>query len=367
MKASNLMMPGNPRYQPRILRPYFGYDNNYSFVAMVQLAAMEVLAELDYIPASDYEQLTNGIKSKILAITTTDVDERERNVTHHDIRALIQLIQEILPQPLQRWIHLLLTSYDPLDTSRILQYKQAHLNVVKPKVQELIGILIAKIEEFSETVQIGRTHGQHAIPITVGFWLATILDRVICNAVTADAFEKNLVGKISGAVGAYNAQAAMGVLGKCEEKFGVSFERMVLSKLDLRPARISTQILPPEPLAYYLFSMHMLSMSLSQLGRDCRHLMRTEIGEIVEPFEATQVGSSTMAHKRNPFRFEGDEGAGVKSKHAFGKVLDNMISEHQRDLVGSALVRDFPEIVVLLVYQLDSIFFEERRKVKNAF
>jgi adenylosuccinate lyase len=249
-------------------------------------------------------------------------------------------------------VHVPLTSYDALDTARALQFSRAHQNVIRPLTVELISRIAEKAKLYEDMVQIGRTHGQHALPITVGFWLATILSRIITNAQEANRFALCLRGKISGAVGAYNAQVGLGITKLCGEK---SFEERVLKKLDLEPGLISTQILPPEPLAYYLFSLTMLSQSLGQLGRDCRNLMRTEIGEVCEPWSSGQVGSSTMAHKRNPLFFENTEGTGIKNISELLNVLLTLTSEHQRDLVGSSVARDFPTIVVNLTNQLNTL------------
>ncbi len=280
------------------------------------------------------------------------MDETERKVTKHDVRAWIRLAQAEAPGDLHRWIHILLTSYDPLDSARTLMFVRAHHLVVAPLIKKLITELAHKIDEYCKTLQIGRTHGQHALPITVGFWLATILSRIIYNANKMNLHAGELVGKISGAVGAYNAQVGLGVTQKCGSK---TFEERVLEKVGLKPALISTQILPPEPLAYYLFSCTLQSASLAQFGRDCRNLMRSEIGEIGEPYEQGQVGSSTMAHKRNPITFENIEGMFIRTKNEFGKVMDTLISEHQRDLVASCVYRDFPIILVNLVQQLSSL------------
>ncbi|MEK7639102.1 MAG: lyase family protein, partial [Patescibacteria group bacterium] len=179
--------------------------------------------------------------------------------------------------------------------------------------------------------------------------------RILTNIQSANSAAEKLVGKISGAVGVYNAQVGLGIAARCGDK---TFEERVLEKLGLKAAPISTQILPPEPLADYLFSYIKLSAALGQFGRDGRHLMRTEIGELGEPFEKGQVGSSTMAHKRNPINFENLEGTWIKSQVEFGKVLATMVSEHQRDLVGSSIARDFPTIVVNLVSQLNTLLRE---------
>jgi adenylosuccinate lyase len=275
----------------------------------------------------------------------------ERNVTKHDIRAWVRIAQNKVDPKLRRWIHVPLTSYDALDTARSLQFIQAH-EVVRRLTGEIIEGFVEKIRSFAFQPQIGRTHGQHALPITVGFWLATVLSRILTNIQSGNSAAEKLVGKISGAVGVYNAQVGLGITARCGNK---TFEERVLEKLGLKPAPISTQILPPEPLADYLFSCVKLSATFGQFGRDGQNLMRTEIGELGEPFEKGQVGSSTMAHKRNPINFENLEGTWSKTRNEFGKVLDTMISEHQRNLVGSSIARDFPTIVVNLVNQLNTL------------
>ncbi len=354
----NLSLPGNPRYQPRDLQPHFGYDNLFQAVAEVEIATIRTLAEIGIIPEADIALLTPEIEQQLLSITTTEVDDVERNVTKHDIRAWVRIAQGKVDPKLRRWIHVPLTSYDALDTARALQFVRGH-EVVKRLTDKVIGHFVEQVNMFAAHPQIGRTHGQHALPITVGFWFATILSRILTNIQSANDAAKKLVGKISGAVGVYNAQVGLGIAARCGDK---TFEERVLEKLGLKPAPISTQILPPEPLADYLFACVKLSASLGQFGLDCRQLMRTEIGELCEPFEKGQVGSSTMAHKRNPINFEGLEGGWKKNKIEFGKILECMTSEHQRDLVGSSIVRDFPTIVVNLVNQLNTLLREANGK-----
>jgi adenylosuccinate lyase len=347
----NIALPGNPRYQPKDLVEIFGYDNLARTLVEVELAALDTLAEAGVIKAEDYALLTPGIRQKILTITTTEMDKIEREITKHDIRALVRLMQELLPEPLRRWVHVPLTSYDVLDTARAVQFARAHTQVVQAKVAQVVVALRDQARHNAEQVQIGRTHGQHALPVTVGFWFATILSRVLYNAAEMDRYAAGLVGKISGAVGAYNAQVGLGIEGRLD----APFETKVLQRLGLEPAPISTQILPPEPLAYYLFSTLSMSATFGQFGRDGRHLMRSEIAELTEPFDKGQVGSSTMAHKRNPINFENLEGTYQKNMAEFLKVQMSMISEHQRDLVGSCVSRDFPTIIVNTVSQLDTL------------
>lgn len=352
----NLTLPGNPRNQPKGLVPYFGYDNLYAGLARVEVATMQTLGEIGVIPAADMAFLTPELIERLIAIPTTEVDKVEREDTKHDVRAWVRLAQSILPPQIGRWLHMPLTSYDPLDTGRILHYYEAYKNVLKPSLAKVIGIFIELVRQYSNTLQIGRTHGQHALPITVGFWLATILDRLVRNAWQLDEAADELVGKISGAVGAYNAQVGLGFTKAfAGNTDGNTFEDAVLDKLNLNAAPISTQILPPEPLANFLYTCTLLSASFGQFGRDSRNLMRSEIAEVQEEYEAGQVGSSTMAHKRNPVTFEQLEGMWLRTKNEFGKVLDVLLSEHQRDLVGSSVMRDFPIILVNLQCQMDNL------------
>jgi adenylosuccinate lyase len=357
MENLNTMLPGNSRYQPKQLVPVFGYDNLYKKVAQVEIATLETLGEMKIIPPKDFKKLTREVKQKLLCIKTSEVDIAEREITHHDIRAWVRCAQKILDKDIAQWLHIPLTSYDALDTARILQFREAYEISIKPSLSRVVDIFSNLVKENSGKIQIGRTHGQHALPITVGFWLATILNRIVYSWEQIDRFSGELTGKISGAVGAHNAQLGLGFT----LKDGKTFEEKVLKKLNLQPAPISTQILPPEPLGYFLFSCISLSASLGQFGRDARHLMRSEIGEMVESFEKGQVGSSTMAHKRNPINFENLEGMWLRTKNEFGKVLDTLISEHQRDLVGSSIARDYPIILINLQQQLNTLLKENKK------
>ncbi len=352
MPERNLILPGTLRYQPKEQKEFFGYDNLYWGLAKVEVATMEVLNEIGVIPQAEFETLTPELIEMLEKIPTTQVDIEERQITHHDVRAWVHLAQQLMQEKLRRWVHVPLTSYDPLDTGRIWQFRESYFKGLRPTLKELIGLYIRMIRKFAGQLQIGRTHGQHALPITIGFWLATILNRILTNFFWMEQHAQSLTGKLSGAVGAYNAQVGLGFENLCGTE---TFERRVLAKLGLKEARISTQILQPEPLGYYLFSATMLSASLGQFGRDCRQLMRTEIGEISESFEEGQVGSSTMAQKRNPIWSENTEGMWLRTKNEFGKVLDTLISEHQRDLVGSCVARDYPLIVINLQQQIDTL------------
>ena len=359
LHSCSTMMPGHPRYQPKTLEHIFAYEHLYNDAARVELAVLRTLGDIGVIPKKDIQLLTPAVEASVLkAVTASRVEHIERTVTKHDVRALVHIIQDALPTPLRRWVHIPLTSNDVLSTAQALQFARAH-EALRPLIHESIRTLALLVRTHAHTTQVGRTHGQHALPITVGFWFATLLNRFVANAERMERASELLRGKISGAVGAYNAQVALGIDAIARKKTtggkSYSFEERALTHLGLTPAPISTQLTPPEPVAEYLFASVLLSATCGQLGRDARHLMRTEVGEIREEFAKGQVGSSTMAHKRNPITFENLEGMWLRTKNEFGKVLDTLISEHQRDLVGSSVVRDFPIISINLAQQLETL------------
>lgn len=345
-------MPGNPRYQPKELVPFFGYDNQYAGLARVEIANLEVLGEIGVVEKNVIDQLTPKLKQDLIQITATEVDEEEKTVTNHDVRAWVHIAQNKMPDDLGRWVHIPLTSYDAIETGRIWTYRQAYLEAIRPAMAEVIVAFAKMTRQQAETKQIGRTHGQHALPITVGFWLAGILNRLVWCDQEMERTSADLVGKVTGAVGANNATTGLGFEQKSAPQ---TYEQRVLEKLGLKAAPYSTQVLPPERLSAWLFAVTQTTGVLGQFGRDGRALMRSEIGELREPFKTGNVGSSTMAHKRNPITFEGLEGAWLKTKNEFGKVLDTTISEHQRDLVGSSVMRDFPIIPINLMTQLNTL------------
>jgi adenylosuccinate lyase len=205
--------------------------------------------------------------------------------------------------------------------------------------------MVKLTEKYADTPQIGRTHGQHAVPITFGFAMAEYVARFGKSIRSLEVLQGQLMGKFSGAVGAYNAISLF-------VDDPLAFEKSYCDKLGLEVARYSNQIVPPGNLLRVIAEITILSGAMANLATDMRHLQRTEIGEIREKFEADQTGSSTMAHKRNPISFEN-----VASLHK--QVLaqqvnanQNMISEHQRDLTDSASARfyavSFATVAVML-------------------
>ncbi|MEK7493909.1 MAG: lyase family protein [Patescibacteria group bacterium] len=274
---------------------------------------------------------------------TMDEVAAEELRTKHDIRALVNCIQRNVSDGAKPYVHATATSYDIVDTAKALQYQEAMNEVVLPELMALERTLIELALKEAETVQIGRTHGQHAVPITFGFAVANYVNRLGDCIAQLRKHTKELRGKFSGAVGAYNASSLFFALPE-------RFEQEVLGELQLEPALCTTQIVPPEPIIRLMHECASAAGVMANIARDMRHLQRTEIDEMGEEFDDAQVGSSTMAHKKNPVTFENIESIW---KIIVGRMVTidiDQISEHQRDLTGSASSRTYPEVINYVVY-----------------
>ncbi len=270
----------------------------------------------------------------------------EEEKTKHNIRALVNCVQRQVSEEARPFVHFTVTSVDVMDSATAMRFKEATEKVVLPKMRELESLLIAIARREKSTLQVGRTHGQHAVPITFGFAMAEYVSRFGSRIELVSKFSQELRGKIAGAVGAYNASSLF--FDDPEE-----FEAEVLRELSLKPANYSNQIVEPEYLTDYIHSIISAFGILANLADDIRHLQRTEIGEVGETFEATQVGSSTMPHKRNPWNFEHVKSMWKEFMPRMITLYADQISEHQRDLTNSASGRFVPEIVVGFVAAVD--------------
>ncbi|MCG8480102.1 MAG: adenylosuccinate lyase [Spirochaetales bacterium] len=267
---------------------------------------------------------------------------REEETTKHNIRAIVNVIQRHLPPEIRHLVHLGATSVDILDTATAIRYRDAIRTVVLPLLADVEELLIGLAETHAETVSIGRTHGQYAVPITVGFALSEYVSRLGQSIAEIDARSRDLRGKLAGAVGAYNATSVL-------HPDPVSFEREVLADLGVEPGEHATQIVSPEPLLRLLLELNTAFGVIANLADDLRHLQRSEIGEVAEYFADGQVGSSTMPHKRNPWNAEHVKSLWKAFAPRSVTWFMDQISEHQRDLSNSASSRFVVEFVAGLV------------------
>ncbi len=321
----------------QLLAPYVSERGRIRALVAVEVAVVRVLARRGLCPPEVAEEIAAAAER----VTPEEVAEEEARI-HHDIRAMVNVLRRYVSERARPYVHFTLTSYDVVDTARAWLFRQAAHDVIVPELKQLEKVLIDLALREKDTLQIGRTHGQHAVPITFGFAIAQFVNRLGERIEAIAAAADRLPGKISGAVGAYNASSLF-------VDDPVAFEREVLEELGLPAALASTQIVPPEPMADFIHALISTFGVMANLADDMRHLQRTEIAEVGEEFGRDQVGSSTMPQKRNPINFENVKSFWKAFVPRMMTMYMDQISEHQRDLTNSASQRFLPEIIVALI------------------
>jgi adenylosuccinate lyase len=301
----------------------------------VELAALEGWAHVGAVE----DGVVAGIRERARAPSPQRVAELERE-THHDVAAFVDAVAEMLG-PDGRWFHYGLTSSDVLDTALALAVQEAGA-LVLAGLERAFGTVAGCAEEHRSTLMIGRTHGVHAEPITFGLKLAGwafALDRDRTRV--AGALEGLRVGKLSGAVGTYSA-------------IDPEVERVACQRLGLEVAPSSTQVLQRDRHAELLSMLALGAASLERFATEIRHLARTEVREVEEPFGRGQKGSSAMPHKRNPVVAERICGLAriVRANSLVG--LENVALWHERDISHSSAERvAIPDSFLAVDYMLD--------------
>jgi adenylosuccinate lyase len=264
------------------------------------------------------------------------VNERER-LTDHDVAAFVDILGASAGEA-GRWIHYGLTSSDVLDTALALQLRVVG-EVVLAGAHELVQTLADRAREHAETLCVGRTHGVHAEPTTFGIKLAGFAFEAHRNAERLDAaFERVSVGALSGAVGTYAST-------------NPEFESRVLERLGLRREDVSTQVVARDRHAELLSAIALAGAGLERLAVEVRHLQRTEVREVQEPFRVGQKGSSAMPHKRNPIKAEQISGLARVLRGNAQAGLENVALWHERDISHSSVERVIlPDSTILLDY-----------------
>jgi adenylosuccinate lyase len=315
------------------LSPYLSEEARIAYQLKAEVALVRVLARRGICPQS----VVKDVEAAAGKVTAKDVYEGEDRIKH-DVRALANAIRERVPEKSRPFVHFTATSYDIVNTSTAARFRDFARDVMLPAMLSLEKALIAIARREKDTLQIGRTHGQHAEPITFGFAMAEYVSRFGGSIERLKAASDGLRGKFSGAVGAYNASS---LFFSDPERF----EEEVLAELGLKPGTHSTQVTEPECMADYVHAVVSAFGVLANLADDMRQLQRSEIAEIGEAFDSKQVGSSTMPHKRNPVNFENVKSMWKAFMPMMTTVYMDQISEHQRDLTNSASARFVPELL----------------------
>jgi len=327
----------------RYTRPEMGLiwseENKYRQWLEVELATAEALAEIGQIPTDAARLLRQHAGFNVQRI-----QEIERQVKH-DVIAFTTAVSESMAAAghaeASRWLHFGLTSNDVVDTAQALLVRGAS-EIIAPGLNSLAAALKERAFEFKDTIQIGRTHGIHAEPITFGLKLALWYDEIRRNTARfSAAAEEMRVGKISGAVGTFG-------------HIGPQAEQRICERLGLRPAAIASQVISRDRHANYIATLALIAGTLEKIALEIRHLQRTEVREVEEPFAAGQKGSSAMPHKRNPVTCEQICGLARVVRANAQPAFEDIALWHERDISHSSVERIVvPDSTILIDYMLD--------------
>lgn len=308
-------------------------ENKMRMWLKVELAVVEAMQQLGMITEDEMQKIKEGVELNI-----ERMKELEK-ISQHDVVAFIESISKGLGIE-GRFIHLGMTSSDMLDTANALLMKES-LRIIKDKILKLLDVLKEKAKENKDIVMVGRTHGIHAEPITLGLKFALWYAEMRRNLERLNEATKRIaVGKISGAVGTYSNIAP-------------EIEIIVCKKLGLQASPISTQIIQRDRYAEYVFLLALVATTVEKIALEIRNLQRTETREIEEPFVKGQKGSSAMPHKRNPVKCEQLCGLARVVRAYVNVALENQALWHERDISHSSAERIMlPDVSICVDYML---------------
>jgi adenylosuccinate lyase len=340
--------PLDYRYGRKELKEIFGETKRLQYLLDVEAALARAHAKVGNIPKSAADEITKKANTKYVKVARVTQIEAE---TKHDIMSVTRALAEQCKGDAGKYIHLGATSYDIVDTANALQFAES-TELVNKQLKELRKSLVSLAKKHKNTVMVGRTHGQHTIPITFGLKMAAYameverhLERLF------ECKSRLLVGKLSGAVG---TGAALG-------KNALKLQEEMLKELRLGVEDVSTQIVCRDRYNELLGVLCNIATSIEKFATEVRNLQRDEIGEVAEAFEAKkQVGSSTMPHKRNPITCEQICGLARLVRGLIIPTYENAVQWHERDLCNSASERFIiPHSLILtdwIVYQMNTVF-----------
>ena len=321
------------RYTPEDIKKIWSAENKYSTWLKVELAVCRVRNRLGLIPDKDMKSIEERA-----GFNTSRIEEIEKEV-HHDVISFLTSVAEKVGPP-SRHIHYGMTSSDILDTSTALLLRDSG-NLIITATEELLTSLKEKSEKYKYNIMIGRTHGVHAEPITLGLKFLSFYANVKRGLKKLiSSVEEISYGKISGPVGVYGEITPV-------------IENKALEMLGLKPEPVSTQIVPRDRHMSFIMSLSYIALSLERIALQIRLLQRTETNEIQEPFSKKQKGSSAMPHKRNPIVCERICGLSRLFRGFVTTSMDNISLWDERDISHSSAERIlFPEATTLLLYML---------------
>lgn len=347
------------RYGTAEMRRIFDEKNRLEKMLKVEASLAWAHSEVGNIPKEDATKIEEKASTKYVKLNRVKEIEYE---IRHDVMALVKALAEVCGSS-GAYVHLGATSSDILDTATALQLKEA-IVLIEKRLSVLESVLLTRAEKFKESIMMGRTHGQHALPTTLGFKFA-VWTREVARSIQrlTDCRERLLVGKMSGAVG---TQAGLGPKA-------LKIQHLVMKKLGIEASDISTQINQRDRYAEFTCIIAIAASTVDNMASEIRELQRPEIGEAFEPFGRKQVGSSTMPHKRNPIICERICGLAKILRSLVSAALENIPTWHERDLTQSSCERFvIPEecilidyILVLITRVMEGLEVDEERMLHN--
>ncbi len=311
------------RYGSDEMRRVWSRKRRLELMALVERALLKALVEAGLIPKVNYDEVMEAVKD----LDPKEVDELERELGH-DIMAFTEALRKRMGEA-GKYLHLGATSYDVVDTVWALQIREA-LKIIYSYLEDIITELSCMARKYKDLVMLGRTHGQWAVPVTLGFKLANYVYELARSYERLKETERRVVKlKMAGAVG---TMAAWG------DK-GLEIERIVAEELGLEPHAITTQVAPRDGFAELISNLAILSSVLDRFALEVRELSRPEIGELVEGVRKGQVGSSTMPNKANPVTAEKISGLAKVARSLVVGEMENVPLWHERDLTNSSSER----------------------------
>jgi adenylosuccinate lyase len=340
--------PLDYRYGRKEIKDIFGEEKRLQYLLDVEAALARAHAKIGNIPNEAAEEITKKATTQEVMVSRVKEIELE---TKHDIMAVTKALAEVCTGDAGKYIHLGATSYDIVDTANALQFVEATA-ILSKQLKQLRTALLNLAKKYQRTVMLGRTHGQHTIPITFGLKMAGYAMEVDRHLERLHELKSRLfIGKLSGAVG---TGAALG-------EHALELQRIMLTDLKLGIEDVSTQIVCRDRYNELLGLLANIATSMEKFATEIRNLQRDEIREVAESFDVKkQVGSSTMPHKRNPITSEQVSGLSRLIRSYTLPAFENAIQWHERDLCNSSSERFIiPHSLILtdwVVYKMTDVF-----------
>ncbi len=343
------------RYSRADIKKIWDIESKFNYYLKVELSVCQAYARLGMIPMESLRQIKENAR-----ISVQKIDEVEREV-RHDVIAFLTVLNDSVGPENAKYIHMGLTSSDVIDTAFALQIKDSSEIILKD-LSELISIIKKRAFEHKNTICIGRSHGVHAEIMTFGFKLLNWLDAFTrAKSNFEHALEEISVGQISGPVGTYS-------------NLPTDIEELTCAELNLKPAKISTQIISRDRHANFMAQLTLIASLIEQFATEIRHLQKTEVREVEEGFGKNQKGSSAMPHKKNPVLCENLCGLARVVRSNMLASFENINLWHERDISHSSAERIiFPDSLILVGFMIarfknvvENLVVNEDNMLKNT-